>query len=209
MVFGVVLVEHAARVEGVVDAVAEHVAQLVLVHPAVQTEGGDDVDVVDAGGGRQVEHGLDDPLAVVGAAHLGQRQAGVVEHDRQLHVGLQQRRQRLHVDRIEQGVADRAVEIFDSVQRLRRVDHPAAVGRQLLEAEPLAAPEQDRRRRPVDLEHESRTWHGEFSSPTVSQVEGDLDGAAAAGRCGVGDGVDVLVERIRGRDEVGRGRGVG
>ena len=67
VVLGVVLVEHAARLEGVVDAVAEHVAQLVLVHPAVQAEGGDDVDVVDAGRGGEVEHGLDHALAVVGA----------------------------------------------------------------------------------------------------------------------------------------------
>ena len=125
VVLGVVLVEHAARVEGVVDAVAEHVAQLVLVHPAVQAEGGDDVDVVDARRGGEVEHGLDDPLAVVGAAHLRQRQAGVVEHDRQLHAGEQQRRQRVHVDRVEQRVADRAVEVVDAGQRLGRVDHPA------------------------------------------------------------------------------------
>ena len=101
VVLGVVLVEHAARVEGVVDPIAEHVAQLVLVHPAMETEGGDDVDVVDAGRGGEVEHGFDDPLAVVGAAHLRQREAGVVERDRQLHAGPQQRRQRIHLDRVE------------------------------------------------------------------------------------------------------------
>ena len=95
VVLGVVLVEHAAWLERVVDAVAEHVAQLVLVHPAVEAEGGDDVDVVDAGRGGEVEHRLDDPLAGVGRAHLRQRQAGVVERDRQLHAGEQQRRQRI------------------------------------------------------------------------------------------------------------------
>ena len=64
------VVEQAARGEGVVDAVADGVAQLGLGHPAVQGEGGDEVDVVDAGVGGQVEHGLDDPLADVGPAHL-------------------------------------------------------------------------------------------------------------------------------------------
>jgi hypothetical protein len=59
VVLGVVLVQHPARVERVVDAVAEHVAHLVLVHPAVEAERGDDVDVVDAGLGGEVEHGLD------------------------------------------------------------------------------------------------------------------------------------------------------
>ena len=70
MVLGIVLVQHAARVEGVEDPVAEHVAQLVVVHAAMQAERGDQVDVVDARIGRQVEHGFDDPLAGVGAAHL-------------------------------------------------------------------------------------------------------------------------------------------
>ncbi len=72
VVLGVVLVQHATRVEGVVDPVAQHVAQLVLVHPPVQSERGDEMDVVDPGGRRQVEHGLDDPLAGVGSTHFRQ-----------------------------------------------------------------------------------------------------------------------------------------
>ena len=95
VVLGVVLVERAARMERVVDAIAERVAQLVLVHPAVQAEGGDDVHVVDARLGGEVEHRLDHALAGVGRAHLRQRQADVVERDRQLHAGEQQRRQRI------------------------------------------------------------------------------------------------------------------
>ena len=158
-VLGVVLVEHAARVEGVEDAVAEHVAQFVVVHPAVQPERSDDVDVVDAGLGGEVEHGFDDALTVVGSAHLGQRQARVVEHDRELHVGAEERRERLHVDRVEQRVADLAVEVVEARQRLGWVDHPAAVGGELLEAEPFAPPEQDGGRRAVDVEHESGAWH--------------------------------------------------
>ena len=60
-------------------------------------------DVVDAGLGGEVEHGLDDPLADVGPAHLRQRQADVVEGDRQLHAREQQRRQRVLVDRVRAG----------------------------------------------------------------------------------------------------------
>ena len=71
------------------------------------------MDVVDAGLGGEVEHGLDDPLADVGPAHLRQRQADVVEGDRQLHPREQQRRQRVLVDRVEQGVADGAVDVVE------------------------------------------------------------------------------------------------
>ena len=113
VVLGVVLVEHAARVERVVDAVAECVAQLVLVHPSVQAERGDDVHVVDAGLGRHVEHRLDHALADVGASHLRQRQADVVERDRQLHAGEQQRGQRVLVVRVQQRVLDRAVDVVE------------------------------------------------------------------------------------------------
>ena len=123
-VLGVVLVEQAARRERVVHAVADGVAQLGLGHPPVQGEGADQVDVVDAGLGGEVEHGLDDALADVGPAHLRQRQADVVERDRQLHAREQQRRQRVLVDRVEQGVADRAVDVVERRQRLGRRRSP-------------------------------------------------------------------------------------
>ena len=48
-VLGVVVVEQPAWGEGVVDAVADGVAQLGLGHAPVEGEGGDEVDVVDAG----------------------------------------------------------------------------------------------------------------------------------------------------------------
>ena len=200
--------------ERVVHAVAEGVAQLGLGHPPVQGEGGDQVHVVDAGLGGEVEHGLDHPLAHVGPAHLRQRQAHVVEGDRQPHAREQQGRQRVLVDGMVEGVADGAVDVVERRQRLGGVDHPAAVGRQLLEAEALAAPEQRGRRRAVDVEDESGSRHLSFvSRPPLSwrslariicrflaQVEGDLDGAASAGGSGVGDGVDVIGEGIGGRE---------
>jgi hypothetical protein len=154
-----VLGEQATGLEGVVDPVAEGVAQLGLGHPAVQGEGGDQDDVVDAGGGGEIEDGLDHPLTDVGTAHLRQRQADVVEGDGELHPRLEQRRQRVVVERVQQGVADRPVDVVDRVERLGRVDHPAAVGGELFEAEPLAPPEQGGRGRAVDLEDESRAGH--------------------------------------------------
>ena len=128
------------------------------------------------GRGGEVEHGLDDPLAVVGAAHLRQREAGVVEHDRQLHVGPQQRRQRVHVDRVEQARCGSRRRDRRCRQRLGWVDHPRAVGGQLLEAEPLAPPEQDRRRRAVDLEHETGTRHFSPSSFEASYRRPHIEG---------------------------------
>ena len=70
-VLGVVLVEEPLGKERIDDAVAEHMAQLVLVHPAVQTQRRNDVHVVDAGFGRHVEDGFDDALAVVRSLHFG------------------------------------------------------------------------------------------------------------------------------------------
>ena len=84
-VLGVVVVEAPRGGEGVVDPVADGVAQLGLGHAPVQGQGGDQLHVVDPGGGGLVEHGLDDPLADVGAGHGRQRQRDVVEGDRQLH----------------------------------------------------------------------------------------------------------------------------
>ncbi len=123
-ILGIVLVQQSTRLEGVVDPIAEGVAQFEFVHPPVQCERSDDVDVVDAGVGGHREHLLDDPLAQVGPAHLRQWQRHVVERDRELHAGEQQRWQRVHVDRVEQRRADGAVDVVDGVVRFRCVDHP-------------------------------------------------------------------------------------
>ena len=153
------VVEPAARREGVVDAVTDGVAQLGLGHPAVEGEGGDEVDVVDAGVGGQVEDGLDDPLAHVGPSHLGQREADVVEGDGQLHAGEEQGGQRIGVDGVEQRAPDGAVDVLDRVERLGCVDDAGSAGGEALEAELLAPPEQERRRGAIDLEDEAWSGH--------------------------------------------------
>ncbi len=162
-VLGVVLGEQAAGLERVVDAIAECVTELELVHAAVQGERGDQLHVVDPGVGRHRQYLLDDPLAQVGAAHLGEWQRHVVEGDRQLHAREEQRRQRVHVDRVEQRGADGAVDVVDRIERLGRIDHPAAVGGELLQAEALTVPEQGGRRRLVDVEDETGSGHQESS----------------------------------------------
>ena len=103
-VFGIVLEQQSPRLERVVDAVAEGVTQFELVHPTVQGERGDEVHVVDSGVGGHGQHLLDDPLAQVGAPHLRKRKRHVVERDGELHAGEQQRRQRIHVDRVSSAV---------------------------------------------------------------------------------------------------------
>ena len=147
--------EQAVGGEGVVDPVAQGVAELVLGHAPVQGQGGDEHHVVDPGVGRHVEHGLDDHLADVGRLHRGQRERDVVEADRQLHAGVEQRRQRIAVaHRMEQGVADGAVGVVERLHGLGGVDHAAALGKGL-EREPLAVPEQCGRRGLVHFEDET------------------------------------------------------
>ncbi len=119
-VLGVVLGQQPVRSEGVVDPVAEGVAQLLLGHAPVQRERGDQHDVVDARLGRHVEHGLDHHLADVGRLHRRQRERDVVEADGELHAGAEQRRQRVAVaDGVEQGVADGPVGVLDRLRSAR------------------------------------------------------------------------------------------
>ncbi len=65
----VMVVQESLGGECVIDAVAHGVAEFVLGHAPVQGEGCDQVDVIDAGLGGDVEHGLDDPLADVRPTH--------------------------------------------------------------------------------------------------------------------------------------------
>ena len=154
-VLGVVLEQQAVRREGVEDAVAQGVAQLGVGHAAVQRQRGDEHDVVDAGFGGELEHLLDHQLAYVGAAHGRQGQRDVVEGDGERHPRAQLGPQRRGVaERVLEGVADGADGVLERVDRLGRVQDPAA-HREALEAEPLAVPEQRRRCRAVNLEDEA------------------------------------------------------
>ena len=60
--------------KGIEDPVAHGMAQLGVGHAPVQAQGRDEHDVVDTAGGGEVEHRLDDALAVVGPAHRRQGQ---------------------------------------------------------------------------------------------------------------------------------------
>ena len=182
-VLGIVLEQQAVGREGVEDAVAEGVAQLVVGHPAMQRQRGDEDDVVDAGRGGLVEHGLDHAPAHVGRAHRRQREGDVVEGDRQPHPRPQQRREWLGIpDGVLEGVLDGRVGVGQRGDGLGRVDDPAA-RREALEPEALAVPEQRRWRRAVDLQDEPRPrTHCAASTSSPDVAVGALTSAVAAGR---------------------------
>jgi len=98
------------------------------------------VHVVDSGCGRKIEHRFDHALARIGTTHLRQRQADVVERDGELHAREQLCGQWVLLVRVQQRMADRAVDVADRLERLGRVDHATATGGQLLEAEVLSTP---------------------------------------------------------------------
>ena len=157
-VFGVVLGQQAVGGEGVVDPVTEGVAQLVLGHAAVQSQCGNELDVVDAGLRRHVEHGLDHHLADVGRLHGRQRQRDVVEADGELHARPEQRRQRvavaLGVEQARGGWPGRGPRSPSWARGRTSTRLPSgSVSRR----EALAAPEQGRWRRLVHLEDEAWT----------------------------------------------------
>ena len=62
-------VAQPVRPEGAEDPFAHHPPDLALRHASVQRIGDDELDVVNAGLGRQGEHALDDELAGIGCAH--------------------------------------------------------------------------------------------------------------------------------------------
>ena len=99
-VLGVVIVEPVRVVAGH-DPAPQAMAELGFRHPAVETEGRDEVDVLDTPGGGLLQYLLDDLLTNVGLAHRWQRYREVVEGDGQLHSRRQELVQRLHAHRLE------------------------------------------------------------------------------------------------------------
>jgi hypothetical protein len=158
VVLGVVVGELALREERPEHPLTDDVAQLLRGHPAVQRVRRDQLDVVDAGVGGHLQHLLDDALTHVGLAHRRQRERDVVEGDGQPHPGAQQLGQRLAALRVQQRVADRALDVGQPGQRLRRVDD-AGAGREALQPEALALVHHERWGAVVDLEHEAWTGH--------------------------------------------------
>ena len=156
-ILGIVVVERALRGEGVIDAIAEGVTQLVLGHAAMQRQRSDEVNIIDTGCCGHIENLLDDALPNVGLPHGGQRQRDVVEGDRQLHAGLEQLGQGIVIDRFEQRVTNRRFGVGQARERLGRVDHPGAIGWELFEPEVVAVVEQQRRCLFVDVEDEARS----------------------------------------------------
>ena len=179
-VLGVVVVEPVG-IELVEDARADRALELGRRHPAVQRERGDQVDVVDAGAVGALEHVLDHAAADVGQLHRRQRQADVVEGDRQLHARAQQRVQRVHAERRVERGGDRGVDVDQALQRRRRVDDPAA-DRQPLEPERLAGVKQRRRRVLVDLDDARLALGGRLAALGALDHAGRGDAHAATSK---------------------------
>jgi hypothetical protein len=163
-VLGVEVVELAVGEEGPEDPLADDVAQLVRGQPAVQRVRRDQLDVVHTGVGRHRQDGLDDALPDVRLLHRRQRDGNVVERDRQPHPGAQQLRQRLGLERVQQRVLDRFLDVPHRRQRLRRVHHPGAE-RETLQQEALTVVHEQRRCPVVHLKH--KTWPRHVKNPLV------------------------------------------
>ena len=179
-VLGVVVVEPVG-IELVEDPRADRALELGRRHPAVQRERGDQVDVVDAGPVGALEHVLDHAAADVRRLHRRQRQADVVERDRQLHARPQQRVERVHPERRVERGGDRGVDVDQALQRRRRIDDPRA-DRQPLEPERLAGMKQRRRRVLVDLDDAGFALGGGLAALGALDHPGRRDAHAATSK---------------------------
>ena len=75
--------------------------ELGFRHPAVETEGRDEVDVLDTFGGGLLQYLLYNLLTNIGLAHRWQRYREVVEGDGQLHTRREELMQWFHAHRLE------------------------------------------------------------------------------------------------------------
>src|SRR4051812_28521275 len=97
----------------------------------METQGGDEVNVLDALRVRLLQHLLDNQLPCVRPLHRREREGEVVEGDGEPHAGEEQLMQRLHVHRLQQRPLYRHVRVGQRLDRSGRVDHPRPL-RQLL-----------------------------------------------------------------------------
>jgi hypothetical protein len=119
-------------------------AQFGFGHASVQGQSGDEVHVVHAGGGGEVEDRFDDALAHIGSTHGREGQADVVEADRELHAGREKRPQRRRIaQRIVERQPDGGIGIIEGFKRLAGIEYPAAAGGQSFEAKGLAVVKED------------------------------------------------------------------
>ena len=151
-VFGVVVVE-ALRPVGVEDLRADHVPHLGSRHAAVERGGDDDLDVLDAVIGEQLEHDREHALAHVGRAHRGEGERDVVDGDDDLHPGAELRVERIGAVRVAEGVADGRVDVLQGLERLARVDGARAGGEVDVD-EAIAREDRPRRATAVERDHE-------------------------------------------------------
>src|SRR5919106_800308 len=158
--FGVLGVEvpEALRPERAEHPLPDDRFDLLPGHPAVERVRHQELHVLDATAGRQLEDLLQYQLPHVRWVHRRQGQRDVVERDREPHPRAKELRERLRTQRVHDRVPDRAADVGERRERVGRVHHPRAE-REPLDAEALAAMHQQRRRPLVHLEHEARPGH--------------------------------------------------
>ena len=143
-----VVVRVAVRVVGVENLASYHPLHFLRRHPPVERVGDEQVDVVHARIGEQVEDDLQHDLPHVRRPHGRERQGDVVHRDQHLHAGAQ-----LGVERIALfGMVDRPADRRPPVgQRLdgRIGEHHSRPDRQLLEQDLAVAEDHPRRTLPV------------------------------------------------------------
>ncbi len=173
-------------------------------HAPVDRRGDDDLDVLDAVIGEELEHDGEHALADVGPAHGRQRERDVVDRDDDLHPGPQLGVERIAAEGVVDRVADGRVDVLEGVDGRPRVDDARADGQVDLE-DLVAAEDGPRRAALLDRDDERVIAAGRAGA-------GDERGRRRARRPAVGGRVvsgRVLRGRPRGRGgrrRVGHGR---
>ena len=145
LVFGIVLVQHATRGKSIVNTVAEHVSQFVFSHTAMEGKRRDDVDVVDTSVCCEVENRFNNALTNIGTRHFGEWQRDVVECDGEFHAREQECWQRVHLDGVQQCMANSRVNVINGCFWLGSINDSGAVGWQFFQRIVFATPKKNGR----------------------------------------------------------------